>query len=110
MKIGNLHITWMSEKSERDVRQIARNFLVGPDGREIVARMARSEMKNYLAECAERAHIPFISAESLLARLEERALLLEAEADALGAMSSKMREQFDLEDDFIEVQRPGEKM
>jgi hypothetical protein len=75
MKIGALHITWSTSDRDRQVRRIARNYMVGPDGREIVARMARSEVKNYLADLAELAELPFVSPQVFLKVV--RAVLLE---------------------------------
>lgn len=60
MKIGSLHITWLASQKQRDQQEAVIGFLRDhPAGREVVARMARSEVKNYLARLAEEAEVPF---------------------------------------------------
>lgn len=98
MKIGNLHIAWMSSRTEEMVGIELRKQLRSLETRESIARISRSEVKNYLAEVAERAEIPYIDAESLLARVEERARLLEAEAKALDEASETIRNRFSVAD------------
>jgi hypothetical protein len=48
-----------SDSARTATEQHAANFLATPDVKGTVARMARSEVKNYLAELAEEAEIPF---------------------------------------------------
>lgn len=55
MKIGNIYVT----REE--------TLLHHPAYREIINRMARSEVKNYLAELAEQAGLPFPGAAEFLA-------------------------------------------
>jgi len=62
VKIGNLHIT-------RRVNSTVRAYLLSPPGRELVAKMARAEVKNYLAELAEQADMPFDNAEAFLRKM-----------------------------------------
>ena len=59
MKIGKLYIG-------RHVDRAVRDCLRGPDGRELVARMARSEVKNILAEVAEAVEMPYLSPEHFM--------------------------------------------
>ena len=42
-------------------------------GRAIIAKMARAEVKNYLAALAEGAEVPFTSPEQLISMLNEQA-------------------------------------
>lgn len=54
-----------------NVQQQVRAFLGHPDhGRLIMARMARSEVKNYLAELAEEANMPFRSPGAFLGEVK----------------------------------------
>jgi hypothetical protein len=67
MKIGNLFITWKTPQQRVQVTSIARRWLEDRnEGRELVARLARSEVKNYLAEIAEEAEMPFVSGAGFL--------------------------------------------
>jgi hypothetical protein len=59
VRIGNLYVG-------RDVDRAARAYLLSPPGRELVARMARSEVKSFLAEIAEEAGVPFTGPEEFL--------------------------------------------
>jgi hypothetical protein len=60
VKIGNLHINWMSYDHQLIIeRRVAQTITTQPEPRMIIARMARSEVKNYLAELAEEAEVPF---------------------------------------------------
>jgi hypothetical protein len=60
MRIGNLHLTWVTDKKLQAINEAIIGFLTDhPAAREAVARMARSEVKNYLAEVAEQAQVPF---------------------------------------------------
>lgn len=60
MKIGPVHVTWQTSRQERILAHQIRRFLaVDETGRQVVARMARSEVKNALAEIAEEAGVPF---------------------------------------------------
>jgi hypothetical protein len=56
----------MSPQQRRDLRDVALTHISGPDGQSMIARMARSEVKNYLAELAEEAEMPFVSAAGFL--------------------------------------------
>lgn len=58
MKIGNVYVT----------RQ--ETLLHDPEYRKIIAKIARAEVKNYLAELAESAEMPFPSPEGYLRNLE----------------------------------------
>lgn len=67
MKIGHLFITWKTPQQRVQVTSIARRWLEDRnEGRVLVARLARSEVKNYLAEIAEEAEMPFVSPASFL--------------------------------------------
>ena len=80
MRIGNLHVNWMSSRKEILFEEQAREFLRSIEGREIVAKMARSEVKNYLAELAEENELPFGDPAAFLAQVRTRlaaALLVE---------------------------------
>jgi hypothetical protein len=58
MKVGALEIYWHPGTST--LRETVLQYLRDdPQVRDITARMARSEVKNYLAELAEDAEIPF---------------------------------------------------
>lgn len=60
MRIGALHITWRTSQKSRDDRLAALTYLATTESaRAIVAKMARSEVKNYMAELAEAAEVPF---------------------------------------------------
>jgi len=63
MNIGpfTLNVDWEQLRPKRpDPDEAAIAFLRDhPAGRQLVARMARSEVKNYLAELAEQAEVPF---------------------------------------------------
>jgi hypothetical protein len=57
VRIGNLSAAWLPGRQV--IGQACRDFLGGPSSHQAVARMARSEVKNYLAELAEEAEMPF---------------------------------------------------
>lgn len=60
MKIGNLYITWRTSRKRLDDQAAVLSFLAHhPEARAITAKMARSEVKNYLADLAEQAEVPF---------------------------------------------------
>lgn len=60
MKIGPLEIAWrISEKRRDDEAAVLSYLATHPAPRGIVAKMARSEIKSYLAELAEQAEVPF---------------------------------------------------
>jgi type III secretion system FlhB-like substrate exporter len=60
MKIGALHITWRTSQKIRDDRLAVLTYLATTESaRAIIAKMARAEVKNYLAELAEQAEVPF---------------------------------------------------
>lgn len=46
---------------------------LSPAARAVVAKVARSEVKNFMAEVAEEAGIPFESAAAFLGRVRENA-------------------------------------
>lgn len=54
----------MKIRKRQKIRELLRT---DPEARQIVARMARSEVKNYLAQLAEEAEIPFASPTKFLA-------------------------------------------
>jgi hypothetical protein len=66
MKIGSIYITRRKTAKEIHESQLIKNWLRSVEGRELVSRMARSEVKNYLAEIAEEAEMPFVSAATWL--------------------------------------------
>lgn len=60
MRIGPLEIAWRVSHKRRDDEAAVLSYLSDhPRPREIVCRMARSEVKNVLAEYAEQAEVPF---------------------------------------------------
>lgn len=60
MRIGNLYVTWRTSRKALDLEVHVLNYLGNhPKAREVTARMARSEVKSYLAELAEEAEVPF---------------------------------------------------
>jgi hypothetical protein len=59
MKIGPVEFHWHPGKST--YAATVEKYLKSQHVREGVARMARSEVKSYLAEIAEEAEIPFAS-------------------------------------------------
>lgn len=63
MKIGPLHLAWRTSQQSRDAEAALLDYLATDEHpRAIVARMARSEVKNYLAEVAEAAEVPYFGA------------------------------------------------
>jgi hypothetical protein len=72
VKIGNLYLDWRTPRDQYDARQAVLAYLRSdPEARGLAAKMARSEVKNYLAELAEQADIPFASAVEFLAVVKE---------------------------------------
>ena len=65
MKIAGIAIT-RQRKIKRTIEDRVNEHLVTQDVRKIIARMARSEVKNYLADLAERAEVPFDGPENCL--------------------------------------------
>jgi len=63
MRIGPLHVTWMTSRLE----QMIAATLTSIFGRQLVAKIARAEVKNYLAELAEQAERPFHNPSHFLA-------------------------------------------
>ena len=60
MKLGPLHVTWQTSQKQRDGQAAVLSYLAShPEARAITAKMARSEVKNYLADLCEQAEIPF---------------------------------------------------
>ncbi len=79
MKFGPIEVFF--NPGEATVDAAVRDYLRGPAVSEAIARMARSEVKNYLAEQAEKARLPFRSPEEFLKDLE--ALCLTALMDQI---------------------------
>jgi hypothetical protein len=65
MRIGPLHVTWMTSKLE----QMISATLTGLFGRGLIAKIARGEVKNYLAELAEQSERPFVNPSFFLAKV-----------------------------------------
>jgi hypothetical protein len=60
VKIGRLHVNWMSYEHQLLIEaRVAHTIRTQPEPRNIIAKMARSEVKNYLAQLAEEAEMPF---------------------------------------------------
>jgi hypothetical protein len=60
VKIGALHVTWLTSQKRRDGEAAVLTYLAHhPKARELTAKLARSEIKNYLAGLAEDAEVPF---------------------------------------------------
>lgn len=60
MKIWNLYVSWITPHQREMITTAVSNVLrKDPDARALVAKMARSEVKNYLAELAEQNEMPF---------------------------------------------------
>jgi len=60
---------------QQATRQQAVDFIRSPargEGRELIAKMARAEVKNYLAGLAEQAEVPFDDPVSLLRNIAGR--------------------------------------
>lgn len=68
MKFGPIEVLF--NPGEATVEVATRNYLRSPMGRMHIARMARSEVKNYLAELAEKAEMPFNSPSEFIKALE----------------------------------------
>jgi hypothetical protein len=66
MRIGPVHITMLSPRRETVLRDEIRAHLTSIPVQNAIARMGRSEVKNYLAELAEKADLAFESPESFL--------------------------------------------
>lgn len=79
MKLGSVTIT-RKQKVKKTIERQVDEHLVSQDVREIIARMARSEVKNYLAQLAEENDLPFSDPAAFLAQVRTRlaaALLVE---------------------------------
>ena len=63
MKLGPVEVFF---RRRPVVEAAARNYLLGPEVSALIAKMARSEVKNYLAELAEKAEMPFHGADGFL--------------------------------------------
>jgi hypothetical protein len=61
MRIGALHITVMTEPHKAILRQEIRDYITSEPVWNAISRIARGEVKNYLAEIAEEAEIPYTS-------------------------------------------------
>jgi hypothetical protein len=70
VKIGNVAIT-RQRKVKKTIAEQVGAHLVTQDVRDIIARMARSEVKNYMAELAEAAELPFGDAAVFLGLIRE---------------------------------------
>jgi hypothetical protein len=74
MKLGALEIYWHPGVST--LREtVLMHLRDDPTARSITARMARSEVKNYLAELAELCEMPFTSPEGLIQALRTTAFI-----------------------------------
>jgi hypothetical protein len=74
MKLGALEIYWHPGTST--LREtVLRHLRDDPQVRVIAARMARSEVKNYLANLAELCEMPFTSPEGLIQALRTTAFI-----------------------------------
>jgi len=71
MRIGPLHVTWLTPRRAELIRIEIRDELRDIATRNAIARLARGEVKNYLAELAEGAEMPFPSAAGFLRGLRE---------------------------------------
>lgn len=70
MKIGAFEMYWHPGKSTlRDMT--IWHLRNDPEVKKIAAQMARSEVKNYLAEIAERAELPFSGPVQFIRDLKE---------------------------------------
>jgi hypothetical protein len=70
MKIGPLHVTWLTARRAALLKIEIYDELRSPEARSSIARVARGEVKNYLADLAEGADMPFPSAAGFLRRLK----------------------------------------
>lgn len=62
--------------SREATKNVTYDYLVDGEkfgGRALIAKMARAEVKNYLAALAEGAEVPFTSPEQLISMLNEQA-------------------------------------
>jgi len=62
MRIGAIEVHWLRRHPVSGLRELPWGALrqdLSPAARQAVARVARSEVKNYLAELAEDSEIPF---------------------------------------------------
>jgi len=66
MRLGNFYITRETTNWQDRVSEHALHWFLSPRGQQVVARMARAEVKNYLAEIAEEAGMPFTGPEEFL--------------------------------------------
>lgn len=70
MRIGNLHLTWVTTRQQQLIREEIKRLMQDRDTREMVGRIIRGEAKNYLAELAEEAEMPFPSPAGFLRALQ----------------------------------------
>jgi hypothetical protein len=73
MKIGIFEVHRLRRHPGSGRRELPWDALaqdLSPAARQVVARVARSEVKNYLAELAEKAEIPFVSAQGFVTALQ----------------------------------------
>ena len=82
MKLGNLHITWRTSQKRLEDKVYLMEFLRSEEVRFAVARVARGEIKNYLAEVAESASVPFNGPHDLFVSLHRVKELLESSPSA----------------------------
>jgi hypothetical protein len=66
VRIGSIYITRRTLQERIQTAQVVRDWLLSVEGRELVARMARSEVKSFLAAIAEEAGMPFTGPEEFL--------------------------------------------
>lgn len=59
MRIGALHITRLTEPRAAILRQEIRDYITSEHVWNAISRIARGEVKNYLAEIAEEAGVPY---------------------------------------------------
>jgi hypothetical protein len=60
VRIGSLHINWLTPAGKRTIAvEVVDAIATHPAPSAVIAKMARSEVKNYLAQLAEEAEMPF---------------------------------------------------
>lgn len=101
MRLGNLHVTWLSARQTEILRLEVREYLRDAEVKQSIARLARSEAKNYLAELAENAEMPFSSPEAFLSlvRTKLAAALLVERMNSEHSITLDELEERHLEDD-----------
>src|SRR5579872_939592 len=69
MRFGNIEIV-RKKKERKTIEQKVGEHLLSQDVRDIIARMGRSEVKNYLGDLAEEAELPFVSPSRFLGQIK----------------------------------------